>query len=124
LHCVLEIEGQSVKILGDQVKAPKRDSVRQKRGKVIVCGIQFVGGLINPVARNGVLGSHGLFLQSLDGGMQRSGVVASQSTNIIGAKNRDKKKELAALDELVDSHGKGDGVHRNATATMVRGSDK
>jgi len=76
---------------------------------------QFIGRQVDPVTGGWITARHGwLLLERLESGVEGSGVVASESTNIVGPKDRHEKMELALVDKLGEGLKKGKRVNRDA----------
>jgi hypothetical protein len=106
--------------LSNEVQAPDRDIERQERDEVRARSKDFfVGMQVNPSARRRVARVHSDLFKSGDGGLERGGLVASKSADIIGAKNREEKvsrmteREIESMvtpvDDLRNKRGTGSG---------------
>jgi hypothetical protein len=111
---VLKVAGERVKILCDEVQAPDRNIEGQERDEVRIRSKDFVGLQVDPSTRRRIARVHINLLQGADGGLKRGGVVSSESSDIIRAKNREKKVKLAAVEEFIEDGGKGNRVDGDA----------
>jgi hypothetical protein len=66
------------------------------------------------MAGSGVAVGHCGFLQSLQRGMERGGVVSLEGADIIRAENRDEEEELALIDKFIQRDKKGERIDRDA----------
>jgi hypothetical protein len=115
LKCFLKVRRQSIEKLGHEIQTPERHFVREERSQIGVGSKEFVGGQVDPMARSRVAAwGHGGALQSLNASMQRSGVIAIGSADVITMKDGNKELEFATIDKREECSKKQNRIDRSA----------